>query len=99
MLNGPTHDSDYWFYNIGTKETDSPASEHFDGLVDDVRVYDYGLTQREIWKVMNGNAVGSRKYFPLTHPEYDLCVDETINFKDIAVMAQDWLVPPLWPPP
>jgi len=82
---------------IGTKNDTAPSGDHFEGLIDDVRIYSYGLSQAEILSV----AGLSGAYVPLTvpgnladpEPENHRCV----NFVDYAILADDWLAENLFP--
>ncbi|MHC4659646.1 MAG: LamG domain-containing protein, partial [Planctomycetota bacterium] len=81
---------------IGSKaeELDNP----FKGTVDDVRVYNYALSEAEVrWLATDGTG-----YVPLTAPTnlYDKEVPgkQAINFKDFAMLLDDWLKEGLWPP-
>jgi hypothetical protein len=57
---------------------------YFPGLVDDVRIYDYALSSSEIFSLAGGS--------PL-----DLNGDMKINFKDYALLVDQWLEEQLWP--
>jgi hypothetical protein len=66
----------------------------YDGLMDDFRIYDYALSQPEIaYIVTNGTGVLN---VPLFSPA-DLFYDNTINFRDFAVLADHWLEENLYP--
>ncbi|MHC4153726.1 MAG: LamG domain-containing protein [Planctomycetota bacterium] len=68
----------------------------FEGIIDDVRVYDYGLSQAEVaWLATEGTGV-----FLLTSPAnlYSGEDPEVINFKDFARLLESWLDEQLWPP-
>ncbi len=69
---------------------DGTTERHWDGLIDDVRIYDYALSSEEIgW--LAGN---SEVHVPL--PAEAAAIDESlhgdgkINFKDFAVLAENW---------
>jgi hypothetical protein len=67
------------------------------GLISDVHVYNHALSQAEIASVMGLNEL----YFPITS-RANLYNQEpknsrSINFHDIAVLAEDWLAEHLWP--
>jgi hypothetical protein len=82
----------------GGKDTDGS----WDGLVDDVRVYEVALTAQQVQTVMNGGDIPVvDTYIPLTSPA-NVSDDEpvnskTVNFKDFAVLADEWLKQLLWP--
>jgi len=70
----------------------------YHGIMDDFRVYDYELSQAEI---LTAAGLGDL-YFPLTS-RANLYDEEPKNFKsinvrDLAVLAEDWLEQRLWPP-
>jgi len=66
------------------------------GKIDDFQVYDYALSPKEIaWLATDGT--GSL-YVPLQTPTnlYDVA-PHIVNFKDLAVFADNWLEELLWP--
>jgi len=74
------------------------ASNWFEGMVDDVRIYSRVLSHAEILYLAKGP--GSEVYQPLslsTNNDTDLYDDESINFKDFAKLADAWLKDQLWP--
>jgi hypothetical protein len=60
-------------------------SDDWNGLIDDVRVYDYALSLAEI--------------IYLARSPVDLNQDNKVNFKDYAILAEAWLDEQLWPMP
>ncbi|MHC4527803.1 MAG: LamG domain-containing protein, partial [Planctomycetota bacterium] len=67
----------------------------FEGAVDDVRVYDYGLTQDEImWVAGDCGGVGPCRLIPNLYCGLE---PEIINFEDYGVLAGMWLEQILWP--
>jgi hypothetical protein len=75
----------------------APIDHYFEGMLDDLRMYDYALSQAEILSVMGQ----SELYFPLTSPA-NISDEEPINskrvdFKDLAVLADEWLQRLIWP--
>ncbi|MHC4560345.1 MAG: LamG domain-containing protein, partial [Planctomycetota bacterium] len=76
---------------------DSVPEKYLRGSVDDVRIYDYALSQSEIVDIMGQ----SELYFPVTSPaniyDEEPINSKKVNFKDFAVLAEDWLEPHLWP--
>ena len=79
------------------------GSGSWDGLVDDVRVYEVALTAAEVQTVMNGGdlAYVVDVYIPLTSVA-NISDDEPmnskkVNFKDFAVLADQWLDEIAWP--
>jgi len=66
----------------------------YDGLIDDFRIYDYALTQPEVaYAATNGTGIFD---LPLLLPA-DLNSDNRIDFKDFALLADNWLAHKLWP--
>lgn len=98
---GKSNVIDLWrrgdYVNIGKRNTQASS---FPGKVDDARIYKRVLTDAEIVTVMGGGEV-EEIYFPIESVAniYD---DEPvnskfINFKDYAVLADEWLTLILWP--
>ncbi|MHC4726992.1 MAG: LamG domain-containing protein [Planctomycetota bacterium] len=66
----------------------------YDGLIDDFQIYDYALSQSEIaYAATNGTGIFD---LPLISP-VDLNDDNIIDFKDFAILADNWLDKNLWP--
>ncbi len=66
----------------------------YDGLLDDFRIYDYALSGAEIaYVATNGTGIFD---VPLMS-QADLNADDQINFKDFAILADNWLKEQLWP--
>lgn len=68
--------------------------DDYTGLLDDFRIYDYALTQAE---VVGAAANDSNLYVPLKSPANLYDQDQLIDFKDLAEMADAWLLEILWP--
>jgi hypothetical protein len=68
----------------------------FKGMIDDVRIYDCGLSQAEVaWLATDGTG-----YVPFTSP-YDIYGGESpkvVNMKDFAELLKYWGDETLWPP-
>jgi len=64
-------------------------SWYFNGLIDELRVYNTALSEAEI-------AWLAGRTEPFSEP-FDLNVDGTVDFKDFAVLADAWLDKVLWP--
>ena len=47
-------------YSIGTLNRSSGKSGYFNGQIDDVRIYNYGLTTAQVKDIYNGGAVNFR---------------------------------------
>ena len=70
------------FAHIGRQYSNSDG-RYFNGLIDDVRIYDCGLSSAEV--------------LYLGGLEADLYEDTKIDFKDFAKLAVWWLDEQLWP--
>jgi hypothetical protein len=83
-------------FAIGDKpESDDSDGNPFEGPIDDVRVYDYGLSQAEVaWLASEGTGfvalVSEVNIFSGERPE-------VINFKDLAKIFEAWGEEKLWP--
>jgi hypothetical protein len=85
---------------VGRGSKDETGS--WDGLVDDVRVYDVALTAAEVQTVMNGGDLPVVDvYVPLGSPanihDEEPANSKKVNFKDYAVLVDQWLEEQLWP--
>ncbi|MHC4658294.1 MAG: LamG domain-containing protein [Planctomycetota bacterium] len=81
---------------IGAKAEEGAGNE-FEGTIDDARVYDYALSQPEIaWLASDGTG-----YIPLTSEtnlyDKELPGYQAINFKDFAMLLEDWMKEAMWP--
>jgi len=66
----------------------------YDGLIDDLRIYDYALTQPEVaYVATNGTGIFDQR---LLTPA-DLNDDNKIDFGDFALLAEHWLENQIWP--
>jgi hypothetical protein len=65
-------------------ENAQATGRHWSGLIDDVRIYDYGLSRAEILYLAG-------------KPAADLNKDMIVDFKDYAELAVWWLDEQLWP--
>ena len=68
--------------SIGRRATSD--DRYFNGLIDDVRIYDYGLSRAEILYLAD-------------KPAADLNKDKIVDFEDFAELAVWWLDEQLWP--
>jgi len=90
-------------YNVNIGRNSEATDRFYEGLIDDVRIYDKALSQAEIVSIMDGTSGSVSNYHPITSPAelYDSEAQGSrkIDFKDFAVMAADsWLEDPLlWP--
>jgi hypothetical protein len=85
---------------VGRGGKDTAGS--WNGLVDDVRIYEVALTAQQVQTVMNGGDIPVvDTYVPLTSPA-NISDDEPanskkVNFKDFAILADEWLQQLVWP--
>jgi hypothetical protein len=73
----------------------------FTGQIDDLRIYSRALSQGELASLA-GVSEGATLHRPLppllsTGAVVDLDGDEKIDFKDFALLANQWLTEQLWP--
>ena len=97
-VNNPTGilSQDLTGFAIGNKPDGDANDTPFEGTIDDVRVYDYALSQAEVaWLATEGTGE-----FFITTPAnlYSGEDPEVINFKDFARLMDSWLDEQLWPP-
>jgi len=80
-----------------TDNRDGTIFKYFIGSIDDVQIYDYALSDTDILSV----AGMADLYFPLTSPanvsDDEPANSKKVNFKDFAVLADEWLQQLLWP--
>ena len=71
---------------------------YFKGALDDVRIYDYPLSEAEIASLVTGDT----GYMPLTSPAnlYDEEMPDykVVDFKDYVILSSTWLEIQLLPP-
>ncbi len=66
---------------------------HYDGLIDDVQIFDYALSAAEVAYVAT-DGVG---LFERPACAADLNADEKVDLHDYAVLAAEWLRDEIWP--
>jgi len=98
FLNGVLYDNragaESPIFGITSFEIGSGWYGGFDGLIDDFMIYDYALSPEEIaYVATNGTGVFDQQ---LDLP-VDLDADNRVDFKDLAILAEDWLVNNVWP--
>jgi hypothetical protein len=81
---------------VGKGGKDEAANAGWNGLIDDVRIYNFALTDAEIATVKAGGSVPSRPLHIPTPSPAEIGGDEAqgsmvINFKDYAVLTDRWL--------
>jgi hypothetical protein len=80
-----------------TDNRDATLFKYFTGSIDDVQIYDYALSDTDILSV----AGLTELYFPVPSPA-NISDDEPVNsrkvnFKDFAILADEWLQQLIWP--
>jgi hypothetical protein len=94
--------TDYTKLIAGKGGKDQADDTGWNGLIDDIRVYDFALTEAEVNTAMSGGTVQMRDiYKPLVSPAniYDAepVNHKRVDFRDYAALAADWLDERLWP--
>jgi hypothetical protein len=94
-LSGTTQHNAY----IGTitDNRDGTLFKYYIGSIDDVQIYDYAISDSDILSV----AGLTEMYHPVTSPA-NISDDEpvnskSINFRDFAILADEWLKKLVWP--
>jgi hypothetical protein len=82
--------------SIGNKPNGDANDTSFEGTIDDVRIYNYGLSQAEVaWLATEG----SGEFFITTPVNIFSGEDpEVINFRDFAALMENWGGTGFWPP-
>jgi hypothetical protein len=77
------------------------VAENFDGRIDDVRIYNYGLSQEEVAYIASDGAGSLHLPIQSIAEVYqgEAPGNQWINFKDYAVIADKYLEEVLWPAP
>ena len=65
------------------------SSQHFNGMIDEVRIYNVGLSEAEVIKLFA--AQGGSGACGLTYIPADLSQDCVVNIEDFAMFASVWL--------
>jgi hypothetical protein len=85
------------YIGVVTDNEASAPEKYLVGSVDDVRIYDYALSQEEILDVMGVNEL----YFPLTSVaniyDEEPVNSKQVNEKDRAILDEEWLQEVVWP--
>ncbi|MBN2269847.1 MAG: hypothetical protein JXN61_04490 [Sedimentisphaerales bacterium] len=75
-------------------------NNYFDGLIDDVRIYNKALTEAEIASVMAGGTAVAQ-YHPVPSPmnltDPEAAGSRAVNFADFAVFMDEWAQKQFWP--
>ena len=87
---------------VGRGGKDQAADAGWDGRIDDVRIYNYALTPDQVATVMaGGTAPAVPLYHELTSPAELYDAEEPgfkkVNFKDLALLADEWQEKRFWP--
>ncbi|MBA7639403.1 hypothetical protein ES703_47061 [subsurface metagenome] len=80
-------------YNVLIGENEEMTGREWNGLIDELRIYNRALSHGEIVSLAGESQVTQ----PLPMPEVDLYEDDEVNFKDYAILANVWLEKILWP--
>ena len=75
------------------------SQDPYFGMIDDVRIYTYELTQAQVQTVMGGGTLPGLDppmYFHVSS-DADLNGDNKVNFEDFAELAANWLQEIIWP--
>ena len=82
-----------------TDATGNTLEKFYSGLIDDLRIYNYALSDPEAGYLATKGAGGL--YFPLQSVanlyDQEPQNQKKVNFKDLAILAEQWLVQQLWP--
>ena len=85
------------YIGVVTDNSTGAPEKYLVGSVDDVRIYDYALSQEEILDVMGVDEL----YFPLTSPaniyDEEPVNSKQVNEKDRAILDEEWLQESVWP--
>lgn len=76
------------------------SNNYFDGLIDDVRIYNRALSQAEVADLASRNATFTQPLYLLLTPQdpaVNIHNDGTINLADYALLVDMWLDELLWP--
>jgi len=76
------------YLNIGADRTE----QVYRGMLDDIRIYDYALSQAEILSLM----LEPSKHFTVDSTA-DADESDAIDFRDFAIMTDYWLTENFWP--
>ena len=81
---------------VGKGGKDEGAGDGWNGLIDDVQIYNYALSAAEIITVRDGSTTNKAGvHYPVASPadlyEYELVGSRYVNFKDYARLADEWL--------
>lgn len=93
----PTLDLISNFASLGAWQWSGGGGGYVDGLLDDLRIYDYALSHEEVlYLTVAGGVVTSPLTQGLITPS-DATGDDVVNFYDLAKVAEFWLQTVVWP--
>jgi hypothetical protein len=92
-LVSPITGTEITLFKLGSDAADT-GPKRYDGYMSDFRLYNYVLTYGEVRHVAGQM---DPLYIPLPNPAVDMYVDGKVNFRDYAVLANDWLMETFWP--
>jgi hypothetical protein len=80
---------------IGMRPEDD--ADNFDGIIDEVRIYDYGLSAQEVaWLATDGTGIVSFQSIANLKDD-EQPGERVVNFRDLCILGDDWLVQELFP--
>ena len=87
---------------MGRGSKDQVAGTGWNGLIDDVQIYNHALSATEIATVKAGGTIPTRSiHHPLTSPaeiyELEALGSRVINFLDYAELINAWLTEEVFP--
>jgi hypothetical protein len=72
-------------------------ADNFDGIIDEVRIYDYGLSAQEVaWLATDGTGIVSFQSIANLKDD-EQPGERVVNFRDLCILGDDWLVQELFP--
>jgi hypothetical protein len=81
---------------IGNKP--GPEDDRFVGIIDDVRIYDYGLSADEVeWLASDGTGLVSMRPLIANVVNDEPLGERAVNLRDFAALAVEWLEEEKWP--
>ena len=104
-LDGAVIESSSWPYppltgeghlNIGAERYGATGVK-YEGLLDDIRIYSYPLSQAEIGGVMGESEIYQPVFSLANLYDSEPANSKAVNFDDYAIMADGWLDFQLWP--
>jgi hypothetical protein len=87
-------------FNVNIGRNSEETDRFYDGVIDEVRIYDRALSQGEIGSLAGRTAVYTQPLYLLLSPQdstIDMNSDGTIDLKDYSLLVDIWLEEQLWP--